>query len=52
MGKVKDTSKKNRLVKARKQNSSVPTWVIMKTNRTIRTNPKQRDWRKQKLHLK
>lgn len=52
MGSVKDKSKKNRLMKARKQASPVPTWVVVKTNRHVRFNPKQRDWRKQKLHQK
>lgn len=49
---MKDTSRKNRLVKALKQNSSVPTWVILKTNRKVRSNPKHRYWRRQKLNLK
>jgi large subunit ribosomal protein L39e len=52
MGSVKDKSKKNRLMKDRKQASPVPTWVVMKTNRSVRFNPKQRDWRKQKLRRK
>jgi len=52
MGRKKDTSKKNRLVKAGKKNSSVPTWVIMRTNRNVRSNPKHRAWRRQKLRLK
>lgn len=52
MARVKDTSKKNRLVRASKRAKSVPTWVIMKTNRKVRTNPKQRDWRRRKLKLK
>ena len=52
MGRTKDTSKKNRLVKAQKQNRSVPTWVIIRTNRTVRSNPKHRNWRRQKLRLK
>jgi large subunit ribosomal protein L39e len=52
MGSVKDKSKKNRLTKARKQSAPVPTWVVIKTNRKIRFNPKQRDWRRQKLRQK
>jgi large subunit ribosomal protein L39e len=52
MGSVKDKSKKNRLTKARKQASPVPTWVVIKTNRHVRFNPKQRDWRRQKLRQK
>ena len=45
MARVKDTSKKNRLAKATKQARSVPTWVIVRTNRNVRTNPKHRNWR-------
>ena len=52
MARVKDTSKKNRLAKATKQARSVPTWVIVRTNRGTRTNPKRRHWRQRKLGLK
>lgn len=52
MGKVKASSKKNRLIKATKRAKSVPTWVIVKTNRNVRTNPKQRHWNRKKLGLK
>ena len=52
MGSTKDTSKKNRLVKAKKSNSSIPTWVIAKTNRKVRSNRKHRSWRRTKLGLK
>jgi large subunit ribosomal protein L39e len=52
MARRKDASKKNRLVKAHNQNRSVPTWVIIRTNRSVRSNPKHRYWRRQKLRLK
>ena len=52
MAKVKDTSKKNRLAKAGKQSRSVPTWVIVRINRKVRSNPKHRSWRQRKLKLK
>ncbi|MBI3859524.1 MAG: 50S ribosomal protein L39e [Thaumarchaeota archaeon] len=52
MARVKDTSKKNRLIKAGKRTRSVPTWVIAKTNRKVRTNPKNRNWKQRKLRLK
>jgi len=52
MGSVKDKSKKHRLMKARKQAAPVPTWVVIKTNSNVRFNPKQRDWRRQKLRQK
>jgi large subunit ribosomal protein L39e len=52
MGARKDASKKNRLIKARKRNSSVPTWVIARTNRKVRSSVKHRAWRRQKLRLK
>ena len=52
MARVKDASKKNRLAKATKQARSVPTWVIVRTNRHVRTNPKQRNWRQRKTGLK
>ena len=43
---------KKRLHKARKQNYSVPTWVIAKTKRRVRTHSKRRQWRRQKLDVK
>ena len=52
MARVKDTSKKNRLAKAGKRSRSVPTWVIVRTNRKVRTNPKRRSWRQRKLKLR
>jgi len=52
MARVKDAGKKKRLASATKQARSVPTWVIMKTNRHVRTNPKQRNWRQRKLGLR
>jgi large subunit ribosomal protein L39e len=52
MARVKDTSKKNRLGKAGKRSRSVPTWVIVRTDRQVRSNPKRRSWRQRKLGLK
>ena len=52
MARVKDKSKKNRLAKAGKQTKSVPTWVIVKSNRKVRSNPKHRNWRQRKLGLR
>jgi large subunit ribosomal protein L39e len=52
MGRNKDASKKNRLMKARKSNASVPTWVIARTNRKVRSNRKHRVWRRTKLGFK
>lgn len=52
MARVVDKSKKNRLTKAGRQSRSPPTWVIVRTNRKVRTNPKRRQWRRRKLNLK
>jgi ribosomal protein L39E len=52
LGRDKDASKKNRLIKARKSNASVPTWVIARTNRKTRSNRKHRVWRRTKLGFK
>jgi large subunit ribosomal protein L39e len=49
MAKVKDVSKKKRLTKAGKQARSPPTWVIVRTNRKVRSTPKRRSWRQRKL---
>jgi len=45
MGK-KSKGKKQRLAKLDRQNSRVPAWVIMKTDRETQGNPKRRHWRR------
>lgn len=45
MGK-KSKSKKKRLAKLENQNTRVPAWVIMKTDRETIRNPKRRNWRR------
>lgn len=52
MAKVKDAAKKNRLIKATKRTRSVPTWVIVRTDRNVRTNPKNKNWRQRKLRIR
>jgi large subunit ribosomal protein L39e len=42
----KSKAKKKRLAKLERQNSRVPAWVIMKTNRDVQQNPKRRQWRR------
>ena len=50
MARVKPTAKKLRLAKASKMSSSVPTWVIARTDGKVRNNPKQRrKWRTMKI---
>ena len=41
----KTSSRKIRLIKKTKETSPVPAWVIAKTKRTVKTNPKRRNWR-------
>jgi large subunit ribosomal protein L39e len=45
MGK-KSKAQKKRLAKLERQNSRVPAWVMMKTNRDVQRNPKRRNWRR------
>ena len=45
MGK-KSKAKKKRLAKLERQNSRVPAWVILKTDRGVMQNPKRRHWRR------
>ena len=42
----KHSGRKIRLLKKTKQASAVPAWVILKTKRSVRTNPKARQWRR------
>ena len=46
MGARKTSARKIRLIKKTKQASAVPAWVILKTKRSVRTNPKARAWRR------
>jgi len=41
----KHSGRKIRLLKKQKQTSAVPAWVILRTKRSVRTNPKRRAWR-------
>ena len=41
----KHSGRKIRLLKKQKETSAVPAWVIIRTNKTVRTNPKRRAWR-------
>jgi large subunit ribosomal protein L39e len=45
MGK-KSKAKKKRLAKHERQNSRVPMWVVLKTDRDVTRNPKRRHWRR------
>ena len=45
MGK-KTKAKKKRLAKLERQNSRVPLWVMMRTDRQVTQNPKRRHWRR------
>ncbi|MDR0318425.1 MAG: 50S ribosomal protein L39e [Nitrososphaerota archaeon] len=50
MARVKPPAKKRRLAKATKQSSSVPTWVVARTDGKVRTTPKnRRNWRTSKI---
>ncbi|MDG6939848.1 MAG: 50S ribosomal protein L39e [Nitrososphaerota archaeon] len=49
MSKNKTSGEKKRLMKALRQNSAPPAWITVRTNRRVRRNPKQRQWRSQKL---
>jgi large subunit ribosomal protein L39e len=51
MASNKHLSKKKRLIKACKQNSPVPIWVIAKTKGKFRRHPKLRNWRTSRLKL-
>ncbi|MHA1697854.1 MAG: 50S ribosomal protein L39e [Promethearchaeota archaeon] len=51
MGSVKPYAKKLRMAKRLKQNRPIPTWVIIKTNRKVRSSPKQRRWRQTKMKV-
>ena len=41
----KRSGRKIRLLKKIKQTKPVPAWIILRTKRSVRTNPKRRAWR-------
>ncbi len=41
----KSSPRKIRLLKKTRQAVPVPAWIILKTKRDVRTNPKRRAWR-------
>jgi len=47
----KNTSRKKRLMKRTRQNRPVPAWVVIRTNRKVRTNPKRRLWRRSDVNV-
>jgi large subunit ribosomal protein L39e len=49
MARNKPLAKKLRMAKAMRSNSSVPSWVVMKTGGRVRRTPGQRKWRETKL---
>lgn len=49
MARVKSPAKKKRLGKAANQNRPIPLFVVQKTNRKVRTNPRRRYWRRSGL---
>ena len=51
MARNKPTAKKMRLGNRLKTNKTVPTWVIMRTQRKVRQHPKRKQWRKSRLKV-
>jgi large subunit ribosomal protein L39e len=49
MARQKPTAKKLRMIKAGKRSKPVPAWVVVKTQRGVRSNPRRRHWRRNKL---
>jgi len=49
MARNKPEALKKRLLAKVKENSRVPAWVMIRTNRRVTTNPKRRTWRRNKL---
>jgi len=41
----KRSGRKIRLLKKIKETKPVPAWIILRTKKSVRTNPKRRAWR-------
>jgi large subunit ribosomal protein L39e len=42
----KSKAQKKRLAKLDRQNSRIPAWVMLKTDREVQRNHKRRNWRR------
>ncbi|MFX1518878.1 MAG: 50S ribosomal protein L39e [Promethearchaeota archaeon] len=51
MARYKPLARKLRLGKAFKQSRSVPAWIVVRTQRRVRTHPKRRHWRRTRLKI-
>lgn len=51
MSRNKTAGFKRRLMKAKNSNRRVPAWAIMRTERKLMFNTKQRNWRRRKLKI-
>ncbi len=49
MGSRKNGFVKDMLIAYRKRNRPIPIWVIAKTNRKFRRNPRRYDWRRSNI---
>jgi large subunit ribosomal protein L39e len=50
MARTKTLGKKLRLAHELRSNSSVPTWVVMRTGGKVRRTPAHRHWREAKIN--
>ena len=51
MSRNKTSGFKRRLIRAKNSNRRVPAWAIMRTERKLMFNTKQRNWRRSKLKV-
>jgi large subunit ribosomal protein L39e len=51
MGSIKSSGLKKRLISKLIRNTPLPSWVILRTNRRVRTVRHRRHWRRNKLKL-
>ncbi len=49
MARNRHLAKKLRYAKKLKSNAPVPSWIVMKTGRKVRTHPKRRHWRRTRI---
>lgn len=49
MARNKALSRKLRYAKEMVSSSAVPSWIVVRTNRKVRTHPKRRQWRTTKI---
>ncbi|MHA1687678.1 MAG: 50S ribosomal protein L39e [Candidatus Heimdallarchaeaceae archaeon] len=49
MARNRSLSRKVRYAREMEKSAAVPSWIVIRTNRKVRTHPKRRKWRSSRI---